>query len=152
MSALSGCWLEPTTGFTGSLMTTELSACLDTSASASWLSRVYCSNALLDDTVFGSTILAGHGGGHMTCLVAAHFAALFHVMPLIAFSDCHLANGSITSETHSEVRPLCSLSHWRTFVSSSVPLFYLGHAVGALNCIQPSLLFGILYWLLVSIS
>ena len=36
--------------------------------------------------------------------------------------------------------------------SSSVPSFHSGHAVGALNCIQPSLLFGNLYWSSVSIS
>ena len=44
------------------------------------------------------------------------------------------------------------LSQWRTVMSSSIPSFYLGHAVGALNRIQPSLLFGSLYWLSVSIS
>ena len=122
------------------------------STSVSWSSRVYCSNALLDEAVFGSTTLAGHGGGHMTCLVAAHFAASFHVMPWIVFSDRHLANGLMTSEMHSEVRPAWLLSQWRTFISLSVPSFHSGHAVGALNCIQPSLLFGILYWLSVSMS
>ena len=81
----------------------------------------------------------------MTCLSAAHFATSFHIAPVVAFSVCHLANGSITSETHSEVRPACTLSHWRILISLSVPLFHSGHVVGALNRIQPSLLFGILY-------
>ena len=81
----------------------------------------------------------------MTCLAAAHFAASFHVIPVVAFSACHLANSLITSETHSEVRPVCTLSHWRIFASLSAPSFHLGHAVGALNYIQPSLLFGSLY-------
>ena len=145
-SMSSGCLLESAIVFTGSLTTIVLSDCLGHfSTLTNQLSKVYCSNALLDDAVFGSTILARCGGGCMTCLVAAHFAALFHVMPLIAFSNHHLANGLMTSETHSEVRPVSSLSHWRTCTSSSVPLFHLGHAVGALNHIQPSLLFGILY-------
>ena len=149
-STSSGCLLEPATGFTGSSMTMASSRGFDwASASASQLSRVYCSNALLDDAVFGSTTLARHGGGHMTCLAAARFAASFHIIPLVVFSTCHLANGSITSETHSEVRPACMLSHWRIFASLSVPSFHLGHAVGALNHIQPSLLFGNLYWLMV---
>ena len=81
----------------------------------------------------------------MTCLAAAHFAASFHVLPEMAFSDCLLANGSITSVMHSEVSPAFLVSQWRTFSSSSVPSFHLGHAVGALKCIQPSLLFGNLY-------
>ena len=81
----------------------------------------------------------------MTCLIAAYFAALFHVVRVMAFSACYLANGSITSETHSEVRPVCTLSHWRIFASLSIPSFHSGHVVGALNCIQPSLLFGSLY-------
>ena len=141
-----GCLLEPATGFAGSSMTMALSNGLDrASTSASQLSRVYCLNALLNDAVFGFTTLAGHGGGHMTCLAAAHFAASFHIVPAMAFSTHHLVNSSITSETHSEVRPVCMLSHWRTFASSSVPSFHLGHVVGALNHIQPSLLFGSLY-------
>ena len=77
----------------------------------------------------------------MTCLVAACFAASFHIVPFVVFSACHLANGSITSVTHSEVRPVCTLSHWRIFTSSFVASFHLQHAVGALNHIQPSLLF-----------
>ena len=146
MSMLLGCLLEPATGFAGSSMTMASSAVLDhASMSASQLSRVYCSNAVLDDMVFSSTTLARHGGGRMTCLSAAHIAASFHIMPVMAFSAHCLANDSITSETHSEVRPACMLSHWRICSSSFVPSFYLGHAVGALNCIQPSLLFGILY-------
>ena len=122
MSMSSGCLLELATGFTGSSMTMVSSAGLvRTSASTNRSSRVYCSNALLDDTVFGSTILGRCGGGCMTCLVAARFAALFHVMPVVAFSTHCLANSSITSETHSEVRPACMLSHWRMVSSSSVP-------------------------------
>ena len=145
-STSSGCLLEPATGFTSSSTTMASSDCLGrTSASTNQLSRVYCSNALLEDAVFGSTILARCGGGRMTCLAAACFAASFHIVSLIAFFNCCLENGSMTSEIHSEVRPVCSLSHWRTFTSSSVPLFHLGHVVGALNCIQPSLLFGCLY-------
>ena len=129
---LSGCLLEPATSFTGSLTTMASSTGLDyASTSASWLSRVYCSNALLDDAVFGSTTLAGCGGGCMTCLSAAHFAASFHIMPVMAFSAHGLANSSITSETHSEVRPACMLSHWRTFASLSVPSFHSEHVVGA---------------------
>ena len=153
MFTLSGCLLEPATSFTGSLTTIALSRGMDwASASASQLSRVYCLNALLDDTVFGSTTLAGCGGGCMTCLAAAHFAAFFHIILFVVFSACHLANGLITSETHSEVRPACMLSHWRILMSSSVPSFHWGHVVGTLNCIQPSLLFGILYWPLVNRS
>ena len=146
MSSSSGCLLEPATGFTGSLMTIALSMGLNcSSASVNRVSRVYCLNSLLDEAVFGSTTLARCGGGHMTCLAAACFAALFHIMPWIAFSDHCLVNSSMASEMHSEVRPACLLSQWRTFIFSSVPLFHLGHAVGALNRIQLSLLFGILY-------
>ena len=70
----------------------------------------------------------------------------------MAFSNRRLVNGSITSAMHSEVSPVFWLSQWRTFSSSSVILFHSGHVVGALNHIQPSLLFGSLYWLSVSIS
>ena len=151
MSSLSGCLLKPATGFAGSSMTIASSRDLDcASASASWASSVYWLNSPLDEAVFSSTALAGCGGGHVTCLVAAHFAASFHIRLWIMFSDCHLANGSMTSVMHSEVRPACLLSQWRTVISSSVPSFHLGHAVGALNHIQPSLLFGILYWFSVS--
>ena len=149
MSALSGCLLEPATGFTGSSTTIASSSGLAcASASDSRASSVYSSNSPLDEAVVGSTALAGCGGGRMTCFVAA----LFAVIPLVAFSDHHLANGSITSVMHSTVRPAFLLSQWRTAISSSVPSFHLGHAVGALNRIQPSLPFGILYWCSVSIS
>ena len=153
MSASSGCLLEPATGFTGSSMTIASSsgfACA--SASDSQVSRVYWLNSLLDGAVVSSTALAGCGGGHMTCFAAARFAASFHVALVVVFSDCCLENGSITSVTHSEVRPAFLLSQWRTVISSSIPSFHLGHVVGALNHIQPSLLFGILYWCSVSIS
>ena len=117
MSSSSGCLLEPATGFAGSSMTIASSRGLDcASASVSWASRVYWSNSLLNEAVFGSTALAGRGGGHVTCLAAAHFAASFHVMPWIVFSDCCLANGLMTSVMHSEVRPACLLSQWRTVV------------------------------------
>ena len=53
---------------------------------------MYCLNSPLDEAVFGSTALAGCGGGHMTCLVAACFAASFHVVLWIVFSDHHLVN------------------------------------------------------------
>ena len=152
ISTSSGCLLEPVTGFTSSSMTIASSngfACASTSDS--WVSSVYWLNLPLDGAVVSSTALGGCGGGHMTCLIAACFAASFHVALVVAFSDRHLANGSITSITHSEVRPAFLLSQWRTVISSYVPSFHLGHVVGALNCIQPSLLFGSLYWCSVSI-
>ena len=105
-STSSECLLEPATGFTGSSMTMVSSngfACA--SASNSQASNVYWSNSPLDRTVVDSTALGGCGGGHMTCLTAAHLAASFHVLPVIAFSNCHLANSSMTSVMHSEVRP-----------------------------------------------
>ena len=108
-------------------------------------SSVYCSNVPGDGAVVDSTALTGCGGGHETCLAAARLAALFHILPDMAFSNQHLANGSITSATHSEVSPAFWLSQWRTFSSSSIPSFHSGHVVGALNRIQPSLLFGSLY-------
>ena len=141
-SMLSGCLPEPATGFAGTLMIMALSlgfVCAFT-ASDNQLSSVYCSNVPGDRAVVDSTALMGCGGGRETCL-----AASFHVLPDMAFSDHHLANGSITSATHSEVSPVFWLSQWRTFSSSSIPSFHSGHAVGALNRIQPSLLFGILY-------
>ena len=139
---LSGCLLEPATGFTGSLMTMAslLGFVCAFAVSDNQLSSVYCLNVPDDRTVVSSIALTGHGGGHVTCL-----AASFHVLPVMAFSNCLLANGSITSVMHSEVSPAFLLSQWRTFSSLSVPSFHLGHAVGALNCIQPSLLFGNLY-------
>ena len=146
-SVSSGCLLEPATGFTGSsmIMASSCGCVFAFAASDNQLSSVYCLNVLGDGAVVDSTALTGRGGGHETCLTAAHLAALFHVLPDMAFSNCHLANGSITSVTHSEVSPAFWLSQWRTFSSSSVPLVHLGHAVGALNRIQPSLLFGSLY-------
>ena len=35
------------------------------------------------------------------------------VVPFVVFSARHLVNSSITSETHSEVRPACTLSYCR---------------------------------------
>ena len=142
MSVLSGCLLEPATGFTSSLTTMVLLlgfVCTFT-VSDNQSSSLYCLNVPDDGTVVSSTALTGCGGGHVTCL-----AASFHVLPVMVFSDHLLMNGSITSVTHSEVSPAFLLSQWRTFSSSSVPSFHLGHAVGALNHIQPSLLFGNLY-------
>ena len=147
MSMSSGCLLEPATGFAGSSMIMVLSlgfVCTFT-ASDNQLSSVYCSNVLGDGAVVDSTALMGRGGGCVTCLTAACLAASFHILPDMAFSNRLLANGSITSVTHSEVSPAFLLSQWRTFSSSSIPSFHLGHAVGALNCIQLSLLFGNLY-------
>ena len=147
MSVLSGCLLEPATGFTGSLMimASSLGFVCTFAASDNGLSNVYCSNVLCEGAVVDSTALTEHGGGRETCLTAACLAASFHVLPDMAFSNHCLVNGSITSVMHSEVSPVFWLSQWRTFSSSSVPSFHLGHAVGALNCIQPSLLFGSLY-------
>ena len=146
-SVSSGCLLEPATGFTGSSMIMVSShGCVFTiSAADNQLSSVYCSNVPGNGEVVDSTALMGHGGGHETCLVAARLAASFHVFPDMVFSNHLLVNGSITSVTHSEVSPAFWLSQWRTFSSSSIPLFHSGHGVGALNHIQPSLLFGSLY-------
>ena len=72
-------------------------------ASDNLSSSVYCSNVPGNGAVVDSTALMGCGGGHMTCLTAACLAALFHVLPDMAFSNCLLANSSITSVTHSEV-------------------------------------------------
>ena len=147
MSVSSGCLLEPATGFTGSSMImASLHGCVFAfTASDNRSSSVYCSNVPGNRAVVDSTALTGRGGGHETCLAAARLAASFHVLPDMAFSNRRLANGLITSVMHSEVSPAFWLSQWRTFSSSSVPSFHLGHAVGALNCIQPSLLFGNLY-------
>ena len=143
----SGCLLELATGFAGSstIMVSSLGLVCAFTASDNQSSNVYCSNVPCDGTVVDSTALTEHGGGHETCLTAARLAASFHVLPDMAFSDRHLANSLITSATHSEVSPVFWLSQWRTFSSSSVPSFHSGHAVGALNRIQPSLLFGSLY-------
>ena len=142
-----GCLLEPATGFTGSstIMALSLGFVCAFAASDNQLSSVYCSNVPGNGAVVDSTALMGCGGGRMTCLTAAHLAASFHVLPDMAFSNCLLVNGSITSVMHSEVSPAFWLSQWRTFSSSSIPSFHLGHVVGALNHIQPSLLFGNLY-------
>ena len=147
MSMSSGCLLEPATGFAGSLtiMVSSLGFVCTFTASDNQLSSVYCSNVPDDGAVVDYTALTGCGGGCVTCLAAACFAALFHVLPEMAFSDCLLAIGSITSVTHSEVSPAFLLSQWRTFSSSSIPSFHSGHAVGALNRTQPSLLFASLY-------
>ena len=146
-SMSSGCLLEPATGFTGSSMImASLHGCVFAfAASDNQSSSVYCLNVPGDGAVVDSTALMGCGGGCETCLVAARLAASFHVLPDMAFSDRHLANSLITSAMHSEVSPVFWLSQWRTFSSSSVPSFHLGHVVGALNHIQPSLLFGSLY-------
>ena len=146
-SVSSGCLLEPATGFTGSLttMVSSLGFVCTFAASDNRSSSVYCSKVPDDRAVVDSTALTGNRGGHVNCLAAAHLPALFHVLPVMAFSDRLLANGLITSVTHSEVSPAFLLSQWRTFSSSSIPSFHLGHVVGALNRIQPSLLFGSLY-------
>ena len=143
----SGCLLEPATGFTGSLtiMASSLGLVCTFAVSNNRSSNIYCSNVPCNGTVVDSTVLTECGGGRETCLTAARLAASFHILPDMAFSDHRLANSSITSVTHSEVSPAFWLSQWRTFSSSSVPSFHLGHVVGALNCIQPSLLFGNLY-------
>ena len=146
-SVSSGCLLEPATGFAGSLtiMVSSRGWVFAFAASDNQLSSVYCSNVPGDGAVVDSTALTGHGGGRETCLTAARLAASFHVLPDMAFSNHCLANGLITSVTHSEVSPGFWLSQWRIFSSSSVPSFHSGHAVGALNRIQPSLLFGSVY-------
>ena len=146
-SVSSGCLLEPATGFPGSstIMALSLGFVCTFAASDNRLNSVYCSNVLGDGEVVDSTALMGRGGGHVTCLTAACLGASFHVLPDMAFSDHLLANGSITSVMHSEVSPAFWLSQWRNFSSSSVPSFHSGHAVGALNRIHPSLLFGNLY-------
>ena len=147
----SGCLLKLAIGFAGLSMTMSLLVEINqASASVNLSSSVCCSNVLLAEGVVGATTLAWHGGSRIDCLVAVHFAASFHVILFVVFLACHLANGSITSETHSEVRSAWMLSHWRTLTSLSVPSFHSGHAVGAHNHIQPSLLFGILYWPSVS--
>ena len=146
-SVSSGCLLEPATGFTGSstIMASSCGCVFTFTVSDNRSSSVYCSNVPGDGAVVNSTALTERGGGHETCLTAACLAALFHILPDMAFSDRHLVNGSITSATHSEVSPVFWLSQWRTFSSSSIPSFHSRHAVGALNHIQPSLLFGSLY-------
>ena len=82
MSMLSGCLLEPATGFTGSSMImASLHGCVFTfTASDNRLSSVYCLNVPGDGAVVNSTALTGCGGGCETCLVAAHLAASFHIL------------------------------------------------------------------------
>ena len=135
MSMVSGCLLEPATGFTGSsmIMALLLGFVCAFAVSDNWLSSVYCSNVLCDGAVVDSTALTERGGGCVTCLTAAHLAASFHVFPDMAFSNHLLANGSITSAMHSEVSPAFWLSQWRTFSSSSIPSFHSGHVVGAVK-------------------
>ena len=98
-SVSSGCLLEPATGFAGSLtiMASSLGLVCAFAASDNQSSSVYCLNVPCDGAVVNSTALTGRGGGHVTSLTAARLAALFHVLPDMAFSDCLLANGSITS-------------------------------------------------------
>ena len=108
---------------------------------------MYCLNVPGDGEVVNSTALMGRGGGRETCLVAAHLAASFHILPDMAFSDRRLVNSLITAAMHSEVSPAFWLSQWRIFSSSSIPSVHSGHAVGALNRIQPSLLFGKQFYL-----
>ena len=94
-SVSSGCLLEPATGFAGSsmIMVSSLGFVCTFAASDNRLSSVYCLNVPCDGAVVNSTALPGCGGGHVTCLTAACFAALFHVLPEMAFSNCLLANG-----------------------------------------------------------
>ena len=91
----SGCLLEPPTGFAGSsmIMASLLGFVCTFSASDNQSSSVYCSKVPDNGAVVDSTALPGCGGGHVTCLTAACFAALFHVLPEMAFSNCLLANG-----------------------------------------------------------
>ena len=147
MSVSSGCLLEPATGFTGSstTMASSRGCVFAISAADNQSSSVYCLNVPGNGAVVDSTALTGCGGGCETCLVAARLAASFHVLPDMAFSNHRLVNGLITSATHSEVSPAFWVSQWRTFSLSSIPSVHSGHAVGALNRIQPSLLFGSLY-------
>ena len=125
-SVLSGCLLEPATGFAGSstIMASLLGFVCAFAASDNQSSSVYCSNVPGDGAVVNSTALMGCGGGHVTCLTAARLAASFHILPDMAFSDRRLANGSISSAMHSEVSLAFWLSQWRTFSRSSVPLFH----------------------------
>ena len=98
----SGCLLEPATVFTGSstIMVSSRGCVFAFAASDNRSSSVYCSNVPGDGAVVDPTALMGCGGGRETCLIAARLAVLFHVLPDMAFSDRHLANGSITSVMH----------------------------------------------------
>ena len=143
---LSGYLLEPATDFAGSSMTMAslIGFVCTFAASDNRLSSVYCLKVPDDRAVVDSTALTGRGGGHVTCL-----AASFHILSVMVFSNCLLANSSITSVTHSEGSPAFLLSQWRTFSSSSVPSFHSGQAVGALNLVQPSL---IVLWIKASVG
>ena len=116
-SMLSGYLLEPATGFTGSstIMASFLGFVCTFAASDNQLSSVYCLNVPCDGAVVDSTALTECGGGRVTCLTAAHLAALFHVLPDMAFSNRCLANGSMTSAMHSEVSPALWLSQGGLF-------------------------------------
>ena len=72
ISMLSGCLLEPATGFTGSsTIMALLHGCVFAfAASDNRLSSVYCSNVPGDGAVVNSTALTGRGGGRETCLLA----------------------------------------------------------------------------------
>ena len=100
MSVSSGCLLEPAAGFAGSsmIMVSSYGCVCAFAVSDNQLSSVYCSDVLGDGAVVDSTALTGRGGGRMTCLTAACLAALFHILPDMVFSDCLLANGSITCD------------------------------------------------------
>ena len=102
-SMSSGCLLEPATGFADSstIMASSLGLVCTFAVSDNWSSKVYCSNVPCDGTVVDFTVLMERGGGHETCLTAAHLAASFHILPDMAFSDHHLVNSSITSVMHS---------------------------------------------------
>ena len=108
----SGCLLGPATGFAGSstIMASLLGLVCAFAVSDNQSSNVYCLNVLCDGTVVNSTALMECGGGHETCLTAACLVASFRILPDMAFSNRHLANGSITSVMHSEVSPAFWLS------------------------------------------
>ena len=73
-SVLSGCLLEPATGFTGSstIMASSLGFVCAFAASDNRSSSVYCLNIPCDGAVVDSTALTERGGGRVTCLTAAH--------------------------------------------------------------------------------
>ena len=126
-SMSSGCLLEPATGFTGSstIMASSHGCVLAFPASDNRSSSVYCLNVPGDGAVVDSIALTGRGGGRETCLVAARLAALFHVLPDMAFSDHCLANSSITSATHSEVSPAFWLSQWRIVYTDCPSVYHM---------------------------
>ena len=112
MSMSSGCLLEPATGFAGSstTMASSIGFVCTFAVSDNRSSSVYCSKVPDNGAVVDSTALTGCGKGHVSCLTAAHLAASFHVLPVMAFSNRLLVNGSITSVMHSEVSPAFLLS------------------------------------------